>query len=102
VAEVEELVGLAFKRSPIVGTAVLVLLAAVAATPVMSVRLTEPPLRAAAWGLAACFALWSVAPFLGAFPVPFAGIGMSAIVGGWLGVGLLAALARARPVGRFG
>ena len=35
-------------------------------------------------------------PMFGAFPVPWVGMGMSPIVGGWLGVGLLAAAMRWR------
>ena len=31
-------------------------------------------------------------PFLGAFPAPLLGLGMSPIIGAWLGVGLLAGL----------
>jgi hypothetical protein len=102
VAEVEGLVGLAFRISPLAGAGVLLLLAAVVAVPVLFVRSTETSVRAASLGLAACLLLWAVAPFLGAFPVPLAGIGMSPIVGAWLGVGLLAGLSAARPAGRSG
>ena len=55
----------------------------------------------AATCVAACLLLWAVAPWLGAYPVPLAGIGMSPIVGAWLGVGLLAGLIRAQRPGRF-
>lgn len=102
VAEVEELVGLAFKLSPLAGAGVLTLLVAVAAAPAVAVRSTDAALRAASWGLGLCLLLWAVAPWLGAFPVPFAGIGMSPIVGAWLGVGVLAGLTRTHRPGRFG
>ena len=36
-----------------------------------------------------------MAPAVGAFPVPLVGMGPSPILGAWLGVGLLAAAARA-------
>lgn len=102
VAEVEELVDLAFKFSPLAGTGVLILLAATAAAPAVAVRSNASSLTAASLGLCACLLIWAVAPWLGAFPVPFAGIGMSPIVGAWLGVGLLAGMVGTRPVGRFG
>jgi hypothetical protein len=34
------------------------------------------------------------ATFVGAFPVPFVGIGVAPILGAWLGAGLLAGLMR--------
>ena len=46
--------------------------------------------------LSLCLAAWAVTPLFGAFPVPLVGVGMSPILGAWLGVGLLAATARAR------
>lgn len=96
VAEVEGLVGLAFRLSPFAGAGVLSLLLAAAATPVMAVRSTDASVRAAGLALGLCLLLWAVAPWLGAFPVPFAGIGMSPIIGAWLGVGLLAGMVRGR------
>lgn len=73
-----------------------VLLAAIAAAPVVLSRLScaVPAARWAGVGLGLCFAVWAVSPFLGAFPVPFVGIGMSPVLGGWLGIGLLAGLGR--------
>jgi hypothetical protein len=44
--------------------------------------------------LAVYCAVVSLAPALGAFPVPLVGMGMSAILGFWLGAGALAAAAR--------
>jgi len=102
VAEVEELVGLAFRLSAVAGVAVVGLVLAAALAPVLAVRTTDAATRTAGLGLAACLLLWAVAPWLGAYPVPFAGIGMSPIVGAWLGVGLLAGLIRAQRPGRFG
>lgn len=102
IAEVEGLVGLAFKLSPLAGAGVLALLAAVAAAPPFTVRSTDATTRITGWALGFCFLLWAVAPWLGAFPVPFAGIGMSPIVGAWLGVGLLAGLVRNHRHSRIG
>ncbi|MET0272209.1 MAG: hypothetical protein ABW360_04405 [Phenylobacterium sp.] len=88
VAEVEEAIQLAAALSPwLAGLAVLSLVA-FAATPALTTR---------AWtgyALSALFLAWSVAPALGAFPVPLVGVGLSPILGAWLGVGLLAGLAR--------
>jgi len=94
VAEVEAMVGLAFRVSPVAGAGLPALLLAVAAAPALAPRPAGAELRIAAWALGLCLLLWAVAPFLGAYPVPFAGIGMSPIVGAWLGVGLLAGMAR--------
>lgn len=88
VAEVEGIVGLAFSISLLLAGIALLSLSAVVAAP----ALTTKRLEGGALGL--CFALWALVPLLGAFPVPFVGIGMSPIVGGWLGVGLLAAVVR--------
>lgn len=87
VPEVEGIVGLAFSVSPLLAGLAVLSLAAVAAAPARTRGL--PGLA-----LGLCFLLWAVMPLFGAFPVPFVGIGMSPIVGGWLGVGLLAAAMR--------
>jgi hypothetical protein len=42
----------------------------------------------------------ALAPAFGAFPVPLVGIGMSPVVGFWLGAGALAAARRSNPAGR--
>jgi hypothetical protein len=46
-----------------------------------------------ALALTACCVVTAVAPMFGAFPVPLVGVGMSSIVGFWLGAGALAAVA---------
>lgn len=96
VAEVEEVIGLASAVSPLVAGLALVLLAAVVAAPVVATRSVPPAPRLAGGALSLCFLLWATTPLLGAFPVPWVGVGMSPILGAWLGVGLLAALLR-RP-----
>ena len=51
----------------------------------------------AALALSAWFVATAVTPLFGAFPVPWLGVGMSPILGAWLGVGLLAARLRPAP-----
>ena len=96
VAEVEEVIGLAYAVSPLAAGLAVILLAAVVAAPVVATRSAPPAPRLAGGALSLCFLLWVTTPLLGAFPVPWVGIGMSPILGAWLGVGLLAALLR-RP-----
>lgn len=97
VAEVEGIVGLAVRQSPTLGALALLLLTAVAAAPAMAAaRSVGARLAGAALGL--CLLGWAVMPFLGAFPVPLVGMGMSPIIGAWLGSGLLAAVLRAETV----
>ncbi|WP_336969877.1 hypothetical protein [Brevundimonas aurantiaca] len=94
VAEVEEIVGLAFQVSPLIGGLALILLAVFAAVPAALTR-PDARLKLAGAALSLCLAAWAVTPLFGAFPVPLVGVGMSPILGAWLGVGLLAATARA-------
>jgi hypothetical protein len=97
VPEVEGILTLAAQTSPLLAAASLAALAAVALTPVLALRRAPTDLRLAAAALAVCLGVWTLAPFLGAFPVPLLGVGPSPIVGAWLGVGLLAGM---RVVGR--
>jgi cell division protein FtsW (lipid II flippase) len=53
--------------------------------------------RAAGLPLAAYSGLSALAPLAGAFPVPLVGMGMSPILGLWLGMGLLAGLKGSEP-----
>ncbi|MBX9616340.1 MAG: hypothetical protein K2X25_12155 [Caulobacteraceae bacterium] len=102
VAEVEGIISLALALSPVLAALALLLLAALAAAPVglaWAWRRPAPPVWWAGVGLGLCFAGWTVAPFLGAFPVPLVGMGMSPVLGGWLGIGLLAGLIRLKGSG---
>ena len=92
VAEVEGILGLAFDLSPWLAAAAGLLLVGVAILPVLWGLRGSPTERLAGAALGLCLLLWAVAPFLGAFPVPLMGLGMSPIIGAWLGVGLLAGL----------
>ncbi|WP_396594386.1 hypothetical protein [Brevundimonas sp. R86498] len=103
VPEVEGIIGLTFRLSPVLAGLALLLLAAIALAPVALTRASRgpaPPVWLAGVGLGLCFAGWAVAPFLGAFPVPLVGMGMSPVLGGWLGIGLLAGLIRLKGSGR--
>jgi hypothetical protein len=94
VPEVEEIVALAAGLSPLLAVLALALLAAVAAVPVLAVRSAAPDIRIAGMALGACLGLWTLTTFLGAFPVPLAGVGLSPVLGAWLGVAVLAGLLR--------
>jgi len=96
VPEVEGIVGLAAQASPLLAGASLALLAAVAMAPGLALRRGAPDLRLAGAALTVCLGVWTLAPFHGAFPVPFMGVGPSPLLGAWLGVGLLAGLKRNR------
>lgn len=97
IAEVEGILGLALGLSPWLATAAGLLLAGVAAVPVVWGWRGSPTERRAGAALGLCLLLWAAAPFLGAFPVPLMGLGMSPIIGAWLGVGLLAGLREPAP-----
>lgn len=90
---VELIIGLAFALTPLAGVAAVAALAATAAVPVLASWRTHAA-RLPGLALGLCLLMWSVMPFLGAFPVPLVGIGMSPIVGAWLGAGALASLIR--------
>lgn len=90
VPEVEEIIQLAWKAAPLAGALGVLALSAACLAPLLA--------RGASGHAASALSVYAVisalAPLFGAFPVPLMGIGMSAIVGLWLGVGLLAAPAR--------
>ena len=90
VAEVEGIFGLALALSPWLAAAAGLLLAGVAGLPVLWGLRGSATERLAGAALGLCLLLWAVMPFLGAFPAPLLGLGMSPIIGAWLGVGLLA------------
>jgi hypothetical protein len=92
VAEVEEVIKLAAGLSPLIAIISVLSVAAVASTPVLTTR-TSHAVAWTGWALSALFVGWSVAPALGAFPVPLVGVGVAPILGAWLGVGLLGGMA---------
>jgi cell division protein FtsW (lipid II flippase) len=102
VPEVEEIIGLAWAWTPLAGVAAVALLAATALWPLRMAGPDRPRVRTAALALAACCVVTALAPAFGAFPVPLVGMGMSAILGFWLGAGALAAAARPESADRAG
>ena len=92
VAEVEGVVGLAYEHSPPIAVVAVTALGCATLAPMMiAARFELPVVRTAALALTAYLVLSASAPLFGAFPVPLVGIGMSPVIGFWLGVGLLAA-----------
>jgi len=92
VPEVEGIVALAWRWSPVAAAVAVALLAATVLYPLRLAGRGRPFTPALA--LAACCAVQAVAPAFGAFPVPLVGIGMSPVLGFWLGAGALAAARR--------
>lgn len=94
VAEVEGIVGLAYALSPPIAVAAVVALGGAALAPMMTATRPErPAARTAALALGAYSVFSALAPLFGAFPVPLVGVGVSPVVGFWMGAGLLAATA---------
>lgn len=92
VPEVEGIIGLAFGLSPFIGIMALLTLAGVAGAPVLAIWRQTGATRLAGAALGLCLLVWAIMPFLGAYPVPLVGMGMSPIIGAWLGAGLLGAV----------
>lgn len=87
VAEVEEIMRLAWAVTPLAAAAAWAALAGAC----LSLGGSRTP---AALALAAYAVLAAIMPLVGWFPVPLVGMTMSPIIGLWLGAGLLAAQAR--------
>lgn len=90
VAEVEEVIALGGAISPVFSVLAWLALLAFAVVPMFATH--NHAQRLAGGALTVCFALWCGTTLLGAFPVPLVGVGLSPIIGAWLGVGLLAGL----------
>lgn len=97
VAEVEGIMGLAWRVSPVAAVLAWGSLAGAALSPLMMARSDGNRVRTAAVALAAYAALAALTPLAGAFPVPLVGMGMSPILGLWLGMGLLVAIEGRAP-----
>lgn len=95
VAEVEEIVALAYAASPILAGLAVLLIATTALAPAAATPGT--PARDAGLALSAYMLVAATATVFGAFPMPLLGVGMSPILGFWLGIGLLAARFRTSP-----
>ncbi|CAN5169885.1 hypothetical protein BH09PSE2_BH09PSE2_24700 [soil metagenome] len=99
VPRVEGVLQLAAAYSHLLAAAAVVALGVSASAPLV-LRSSAGAASAAAVGLSAYFALAALAPLLGAFPVPLMGLGVSPILGAWLGFGSLMSLAAAEGKGR--
>lgn len=101
VPEVEEIVALAFSLSPLLAVAAVIAFAVTAAAPAWTTRAS--PAATAGLALSAYLLTTGLTTVFGAFPMPLLGVGMSPVLGVWLGVGLLAAaLDRRTPTGEVG
>lgn len=83
VPEVEGIIGLAWGMSPILAALAVLALAGATLAPLLVAR------SPAAYALTTYLALCALAPAFGAFPVPLVGLGVSPILGAWLGFGAL-------------
>jgi hypothetical protein len=81
--EVEGIVALAFAMSPAIAALAVTALAATSVAPLAAAR------SPSAWGLTAYLLLSALAPMFGNVPVPLVGMGVSTILGAWLGFGAL-------------
>jgi cell division protein FtsW (lipid II flippase) len=95
VPDVEGIMALAWSLSPVVAILAWAALAGTVLTPMLLSRAEGRSVRTAAFALTVYAIASALTPLLGAFPVPLVGMGMSPILGLWLGAGLLAARARA-------
>jgi len=94
VAEVEQIFAMCLAVSPFLALLAGLALAAAAVAPLSVSTPAGHPARDGAIALSAYFVSVSIAPFLGWFPVPLVGLGMSFPVGFWLGLGLLLVIGR--------
>jgi cell division protein FtsW (lipid II flippase) len=97
VPEVEEIIALAWAETPVLAVAAVVLIVATSLGPILGTRPAGARPSGIAAPLSAYLLLTAGMTLFGAFPMPLLGIGMSPIVGFWLGVGLLAAQLRRGP-----
>ena len=95
VAEVEQIFAMCLAVSLVLAFIAGLALSAAALAPLARSSRAGHPTRDAAVALSAYFVTVSTAPFLGWFPVPLVGLGMSFPAGWWLGMGLLLVVARA-------
>jgi hypothetical protein len=95
VPEVEGVIQLAVSHSPILAGLAVVFLIVFAVAPRLAAHGGgHTVVGGAGLALMALLLGWIAAPIFGAFPVPLVGIGLSPILGAWIGVGLLASLSR--------
>lgn len=100
VPEVEEIVALALGLSPALGGAAVVAFGLTAAVPAWTTRSAATPASTAGLALSAYLLATGLMTVLGSFPMPLLGVGMSPVLGFWLGVGLLASALGTSPPDR--
>jgi hypothetical protein len=98
VAEVEGIIGLARSLSGVLAAGAVAALVAVILSPVVVRNRASLGPRVAAGALSAYLLACAAAPMFGAFPVPLLGMGISPIVGFWIGAGALGSLVRRREL----
>lgn len=94
--EVEEILRLAYAVSPALAGPALASLILFSLAPGWLARDRTADEKLAGGALSLYLLVCAAMPFLGAFPVPLVGIGVSPVLGSWLGVGVLAVLSRAK------
>ncbi len=94
VPEVEGIVKLAYSLSPAFAAIAFVSLVLFSLAPAALTRTGPPAGRWSGEALSVYFLICAAMPFLGAYPVPLVGMGMSPILGAWLAAGVLAAGAK--------
>ena len=87
VAQVEGVLLLAARVSPVVACLGIACIVGSVAAPLVLTRNARPCVRDAALSLIVYSGLAALAPAVGAFPVPLMGIAVSPILGAWLGLG---------------
>ena len=93
VPEVEGIVRLAAEISPAAAAWGVLAVACALLSPLL-IRGSHTEPRHAAFSLSAYLVVAALAPAIGAFPVPLMGMGVSPVLGAWLGVGWLMQIAR--------
>lgn len=94
VPEVEDILELASAIAPSLALAAIAALLLTAICADALTRHQREASRTAAWALSVCLLAWIATTYFGAYPVPWVGIGLSPIIGAWLGIGLLVGLRR--------
>ena len=94
IAEVEAIHTLAASVSPLLAAGLLGAVFLFCLTPLLAALRGRRPLFLMGAALSLYFLVQAVMPFVGAYPVPLAGMGVSSILGAWLGLGVFAAARR--------
>lgn len=94
VPEVEDILLVGMNVAPIAAALALVFVMSTALCLDFTLPYVSKRVGHATAALSLCFFAWIITTYFGAYPVPWVGIGLSPIVGAWLGVGLLVGLRR--------